>query len=228
MALLRQDETLVLAACPQLSSWRRGPACLYKTVGIQLVSRYKDPELDSDLLASSFSFVRLIYMPETHTFVTIESTPEPFLVPPEDHAVGTDAIASSEGNQGGESTSQAHPLAARMPRQRIVLICADAHTIIDRPATLQLLPYERVTAHAIVTLPTSTTASRLQSFLLIGTTFQRGEDRPVRGRILRIDVIPVNPHPQFPSLKYKLKRLEAEDVKGNEKSRQPYGSLFLA
>lgn len=86
-------------------------------------------------------------------------------------------------------------------------------TIVDEANDL-LLPYETVTCMRTLELATRQTSTGLHPFLAIGTAYQKGEDRPIRGRCIVCDVAEVVPEPGRPETNRKLRIKGITDFKG--------------
>lgn len=67
---------------------------------------------------------------------------------------------------------------------------------------------------ASATLETKQTSSGRQPFIVVGTSMNRGEDRPARGRVLVFDVIQVVPEVDRPETDRKFKLLTDAEMKG--------------
>ena len=86
-------------------------------------------------------------------------------------------------------------------------------TVVDA-ITENFLPYEGVTCIRCLELETRQTASGFSPFLTVGTAYQKGEDRPIRGRALVFDVAEVVPEPGKPETNRKLRLKGITDFKG--------------
>lgn len=86
-------------------------------------------------------------------------------------------------------------------------------TVVDA-VTENFLPYEGVTCIRCLELETRQTASGFSPFLTVGTAYQKGEDRPIRGRALVFDVAEVVPEPGKPETNKKLRLKGVTDFKG--------------
>ena len=219
LAVLGPNNTLSLVALPNPNKWTLGSESIYALNKVENILKellFIESEASKTIVSENSTFGCLdqaIYIPDANTFVCVESNQEPFMMPSEDHTVGTLAP---------EFLKKEIPLCPSL-RQRLILVSGETFQLIDRPTNLVLNSYERVTAQTLITLPTATTLSKKKVYLVIGTTYVRSEDRPVRGRILLLDVIPVNPDPKYPAMAHKLKLLETEDVKG----KLSYKPMFI-
>lgn len=86
-------------------------------------------------------------------------------------------------------------------------------TSVDSVTEL-FLPYEGVTCIRCLELETRQTATGFSPFLSVGTAYQKGEDRPIRGRALVFDVAEVVPEPGKPETNRKLRLKGITDFKG--------------
>lgn len=86
-------------------------------------------------------------------------------------------------------------------------------TFVDAVAD-NFLPYEGVTCIRCLELETRQTASGFSPFLTVGTAYQKGEDRPIRGRALVFDVAEVVPEPGRPETNRKLRLKGITEFKG--------------
>lgn len=92
------------------------------------------------------------------------------------------------------------------------LINSASWTVVDELS--DFLPYEGVTCIRSLDLSTQQTASGFCSFLTVGTAYQKGEDRPIRGRAFVFDVAEVVPEPGRPETNRKLRLKGITDFKG--------------
>lgn len=106
------------------------------------------------------------------------------------------------------------PLGSPRPEQfvyRIKLLSTRTGTFIDEFA---LEEDEYGLSLVSATLETKQTSSGRQPFIVVGTSSNRGEDRPARGRVLVFDVIHVVPGIDRPETDRKLKLLTDAEMKG--------------
>ena len=80
--------------------------------------------------------------------------------------------------------------------------------------TDNFLPYEGVTCIRCLELETRQTATGFSPFLTVGTAYQKGEDRPIRGRAFVFDVAEVVPEPGKPETNRKLRLKGITEFKG--------------
>ncbi len=96
-------------------------------------------------------------------------------------------------------------------RYKVCLVSGRTLTVID-----EHLLKESECAISLLSAPLETkqTASGVKAFVVLGTSYSRGEDRPNRGRVLIFDVIDVVPDPATPERDRRLKMLVEEEMKG--------------
>ena len=94
---------------------------------------------------------------------------------------------------------------------KLHIISSLTWTIVD---SFALREYETVLELRLSTLDTKQTSSGHKVFITVGTALSKGEDRPVRGRALVLDVVEVVPEPGRPETNVKLRLLTGQEVKG--------------
>ncbi|XP_055372472.1 cleavage and polyadenylation specificity factor subunit 1 [Condylostylus longicornis] len=95
----------------------------------------------------------------------------------------------------------------------VVLVTPNTWEIIP-DASIDLDPWEHVTAFKIVSLAYEGTRSGLKEYLCVGTNFNYSEDITSRGKIMIYDIIEVVPEPGKPLTKFKLKEIYIKEQKG--------------
>ncbi|KAI0126579.1 CPSF A subunit region-domain-containing protein [Xylariales sp. AK1849] len=82
-------------------------------------------------------------------------------------------------------------------------------TVID---TVELEPCETVMCVEALNLEVSESTNERKHLIVVGTAISRGEDLPIRGRLLVYDVIAVIPKPGRPETNKRLKLVAKEDI----------------
>ncbi|KAI1436886.1 CPSF A subunit region-domain-containing protein [Xylaria sp. CBS 124048] len=91
----------------------------------------------------------------------------------------------------------------------IKLVNPTTWTVID---TIEMEPFETIMCVETLHLEISESTNERKHLIVIGTAITRGEDLPVRGRILVYDVVTVIPEPGRPETDRKLKLIAKEDI----------------
>ncbi|TGJ85934.1 hypothetical protein E0Z10_g2799 [Xylaria hypoxylon] len=91
----------------------------------------------------------------------------------------------------------------------IKLINPTTWTVID---TLEMEPFETVMCVETVHLEVSESTNERKHLIAIGTAISRGEDLPIKGRVLIYDIVAVIPEPGRPETDKKLKLIAKEDI----------------
>ncbi|KAJ3570404.1 hypothetical protein NPX13_g5741 [Xylaria arbuscula] len=78
--------------------------------------------------------------------------------------------------------------------------------------TVEMEPYERVMCVEALHLEVSEATNERKYLIVIGTAISRGEDLPIKGRVLVYDVVAVIPEPGRPETDKKLKLIAKEDI----------------
>lgn len=81
--------------------------------------------------------------------------------------------------------------------------------IIDK---IELDPYEHLTALQLIILRSRQHSDK--QIIVIGTAYLKGEDRPVKGRLLVLDVVTIVPDPSRPQLDRKFRVITIQETKG--------------
>ncbi|KAI1827474.1 CPSF A subunit region-domain-containing protein [Xylaria intraflava] len=91
----------------------------------------------------------------------------------------------------------------------IKLINPTSWTVID---TIEMEPFETVMCVETLHLEVSESTNERKHLIAIGTAIARGEDLPVRGRVLVYDIVTVIPEPGRPETDKRLKLIAKEDI----------------
>ncbi|KAK2048270.1 hypothetical protein LZ31DRAFT_582417 [Colletotrichum somersetense] len=91
----------------------------------------------------------------------------------------------------------------------IKLMSPTTWSVID---TVELEPHEVAMCMKTLHLEVSEETKERRMLITIGTAINRGEDLPIRGRILVYDVVPVVPQPGRPETNKKLKLVAKEEI----------------
>lgn len=137
------------------------------------------------------------YHPPSGTFVAGCDTLEPFELPKEDDY-------HKEWLQ--EKDLVFKPM---VERGVIKLINPSNWTVID---SIQLEPCETIMCVETLNLEVSESTNERKHLITVGTAVSRGEDLPIRGRVLVYDVVTVIPEPGRPETNKKLKLVANEDI----------------
>ncbi|KAF3057451.1 Protein cft1 [Daldinia childiae] len=158
----------------------------YAEIGLAL----KKVPLEADMHSIS-------YHPPSGTFVVGCDTLEPFELPKED---------DYHKEWQHEKDLAFKPL---VERGQVKLINPSSWTVID---TIEMEPCETVMCIQTLNLEVSESTNERKHLIAIGTAVSRGEDLPVRGRVLVYDVVTVIPEPGKPETNKKLKFVAKEDI----------------
>ncbi|KAI1392719.1 CPSF A subunit region-domain-containing protein [Hypoxylon trugodes] len=139
----------------------------------------------------------ITHHPPSGTFVVGCDTLEPFELPKEDDY--------------HKEWQQEKDLAFKpsVRRGQIKLINPSNWTIID---TIEMEPCEMVMCVETVNLEVSESTNERKHLITVGTAVSRGEDLPIRGRVLVYDIVTVIPEPGKPETNKKLKLIANEDI----------------
>ncbi|KAI0397396.1 CPSF A subunit region-domain-containing protein [Xylariaceae sp. FL0594] len=94
-------------------------------------------------------------------------------------------------------------------RGMVKLISPKTWTVID---TVELEQYEAVMCVETLHLEISESTNERKHLIVVGTAVARGEDLPIKGRVLVYDVVTVIPEPGRPETDRKLKLIAKEDI----------------
>ncbi|KAK5632659.1 hypothetical protein RRF57_008373 [Xylaria bambusicola] len=78
--------------------------------------------------------------------------------------------------------------------------------------TVEMEPFERVMCVEALHLEVSESTNERKYLIVVGTAISRGEDLPIKGRVLVYDVVAVIPEPGRPETDKKLKLIAKEDI----------------
>jgi hypothetical protein len=144
----------------------------------------------------------IVYHAPSTTYSLLVTKPVTFILPKDDYAPISDNVDFVIPPEGMPPTSRNYALK---------LLSTHCWQIIDEHA-LDIDEYGLCMVSA--TLETKQTASGRQPFLVVGTSINRGEDRPARGRVLVLDVIKVVPEVDRPETDRRYKLLASPEMKG--------------
>ncbi|KAI0200878.1 CPSF A subunit region-domain-containing protein [Astrocystis sublimbata] len=91
----------------------------------------------------------------------------------------------------------------------IKLVNPKTWTLID---TVEMEPFETVMCVETLHLEVSEATNERKHLVVVGTAISRGEDLPIKGRILVYDVVIVIPEPNRPETDKRLKLIAKEDI----------------
>ncbi|KAI1131802.1 CPSF A subunit region-domain-containing protein [Nemania abortiva] len=91
----------------------------------------------------------------------------------------------------------------------IKLINPTTWTIID---TIEMEPFETVMCVETLHLEVSESTNERKHLIAVGTAISRGEDLPIKGRVLVYDIVAVIPEPGRPETDRRLKLIAKEDI----------------
>ncbi|KAJ0165536.1 Protein cft1 [Colletotrichum tanaceti] len=138
----------------------------------------------------------IAYHPPMETYAVACSISEHFELPKDD----------DYHKEWAKETTTTYPLTER---SIIKLICPTTWAVID---TVELEPHEVAMCMKTLHLEVSEETKERRMLITIGTAINRGEDLPIRGRILVYDVVPVVPQPGRPETNKKLKLVAKEEI----------------
>ncbi|KAI1103579.1 CPSF A subunit region-domain-containing protein [Jackrogersella minutella] len=92
---------------------------------------------------------------------------------------------------------------------QVKLINPSSWTVID---TIEMEPCETVMCIETVNLEVSESTNERKQLIAVGTAVSRGEDLPIRGRVLVYDIVTVIPEPGRPETDKRLKLVANEDI----------------
>ncbi|KAJ8120539.1 hypothetical protein ONZ43_g2774 [Nemania bipapillata] len=91
----------------------------------------------------------------------------------------------------------------------IKLINPTTWTVID---TIEMEPFETVMCVETLHLEVSESTNERKHLIAVGTAISRGEDLPIKGRVLVYDIVSVIPEPGRPETDKRLKLVAKEDI----------------
>ncbi|TPX19066.1 uncharacterized protein E0L32_011227 [Thyridium curvatum] len=136
------------------------------------------------------------YHPPTEVYAAACSTWEPFELPKDD----------SHHHEWAKESITMKPL---VERGALKLVSPVNWSVID---TVEMEPYEIILCVKTLNLEVSESTNERKQLITVGTGVSRGEDLPIRGRILVYDVASVIPEPGRPETNKKLKLVAKEDI----------------
>ncbi|KAI2614850.1 CPSF A subunit region-domain-containing protein [Hypoxylon sp. NC1633] len=139
----------------------------------------------------------IAYHQSSGTFIVGYDTMEPFELPKEDDY-------HKEWLHEKDLTFK-----PRVERGQIKLINPSTWTVID---TVELEPCESIMCIETLNLEISESTNERKHLVTVGTAVSRGEDLPIRGRVLVYDVVAVIPEVGRPETNRKLKLVANEDI----------------
>ncbi|KAI1425773.1 CPSF A subunit region-domain-containing protein [Xylaria sp. FL1777] len=143
---------------------------------------------------------------DTHT-VTFHPTSETFVV-------GCDILKPFELPKDDDYHKEWHlekdlQLKPTVEQGLIKLINPMTWTVID---TLGVEPFETVMCVETLYLEVSESTNERKHLIAVGTAISRGEDLPIKGRVLVYDIVAVIPEPGRPETDKRLKLIAKEDI----------------
>lgn len=166
--------------------------------------------LDTDTPFTPHAFdravARIAYNSAGHCYAVVTTAPGRFAFPEDEYC----AIADNQEWKPPPAVAADSLPPPVLPRPRVELLTPDGWSLIDEYA---LEPWDLVDACQACTLKTKETSQGRKPFFVVGVSAVKGEDRPVRGRILVFDVMRVVPDPERPQQTLKFKLLCAADMK---------------
>ncbi|KAI0410169.1 CPSF A subunit region-domain-containing protein [Xylaria palmicola] len=139
----------------------------------------------------------IAFHPTTRTFVVGCDVLEPFELPKDD---------DYHKEWHLEKDLQLKPM---VERGLIKLINPTTWTVID---TIDMEPFETVMCVETLHLEVSESTNERKHLVVVGTAISRGEDLPIKGRVLVYDIVAVIPEPGRPETDKRLKLIAKEDI----------------
>ncbi|KAL2757040.1 hypothetical protein ACRALDRAFT_2041568 [Sodiomyces alcalophilus JCM 7366] len=136
------------------------------------------------------------YHPTMACYAAACSVTEPFELPKDD-------------DYHKEWAKENCPMLPTMERGLIKLLSPATWTVID---TFELDQHEVAMCMETLHLEVSEETKERRMLITVGTAVNRGEDLPIRGRILVLDVVSVIPEPDRPETDRKLKLIAKEEI----------------
>lgn len=140
------------------------------------------------------------YHARSQVFVAACSTHEEFELPKDDE---------SNPQQAATWAKEKITFKPMTDRGVLKLVSAYAWSVID---SVEMEPSEMITCIKTLSLEVSEITHERNELIVVGTAISRGEDLPIRGRVLVYDVATVIPEPGRPETNKKLKLLAKEDI----------------
>lgn len=138
----------------------------------------------------------IAYHPPMETYAVACTVTEPFELPKDD----------DYHKEWAKESITSYP---QTERGVIKLVSPTTWSVID---TVELDPHEVAMCMNTLHLEVSEETKERRMLITIGTAINRGEDLPIRGRILVYDVVPVVPQPGRPETNKKLKLVAKEEI----------------
>jgi cleavage and polyadenylation specificity factor subunit 1 len=142
----------------------------------------------------------IIYNSSSNTFTVATSQVDSFKFPDDEYSALTDNL----------EWKPAELTVPSIPKMSLKLLSPTSWSFVDEFA---VEPFEHITALEACSLATKETTKGSKSFICVGATAVKGEDRPVRGRVLIFDIMDVVPEPGRPETNVKFKLLLSSDMK---------------
>ncbi|KAJ2981079.1 hypothetical protein NUW58_g6780 [Xylaria curta] len=139
----------------------------------------------------------ITFHPTSRTFVVGCDVLEPFELPKDDDYHKEWHI---------EKDLQLKPM---VEHGQIKLINPTTWTVID---TVEMEPFETVMCVETLHLEVSESTNERKHLIAVGTAISRGEDLPIKGRVLVYDIVAVIPEPGRPETDRRLKLIAKEDI----------------
>ncbi|ROT39981.1 cft-1 [Sodiomyces alkalinus F11] len=136
------------------------------------------------------------YHPTMECYAAACSVTEPFELPKDD-------------DYHKEWAKENCPMLPTMERGLVKLISPATWTVID---TFELDQHEVAMCMETLHLEISEETKERRMLITVGTAVNKGEDLPIRGRILVLDVVSVIPEPDRPETDRKLKLIAKEEI----------------
>ena len=138
---------------------------------------------------------------------------KPFTVPPiDDTTTSADAGRAEEKDDISNAKHQTEGKFLPHFDEFTLELYSSAH--FEKIDSFPLRQYEIVTGCRSTILSSRQSSSGRKEFLIVSSTFLKGEDRQIRGRFMLFDVIPIVPDPMFPYRTHKLKQVLSSEQKG--------------
>ncbi|OLN82877.1 Protein cft1 [Colletotrichum chlorophyti] len=166
----------------------------FHTEGCERGFIYVDSEVRKIPVGDAVNLIA--YHPPMETYAVACSVSEPFELPKDD----------DYHKEWAKETTTTFP---HTERGIVKLISPTTWSVID---TVELEPHEVAMCMRTLHLEVSEETKERRMLITIGTAINRGEDLPVRGRILVYDVVPVVPQPGRPETNKKLKLVAKEEI----------------
>jgi hypothetical protein len=134
-------------------------------------------------------------------------------------------VPSTEPNAAPEGPSFDEEILPLVGKFSIELFSPAGMAFID---TFCLENYEIVTSCKSVILNSRQSNTGQKEYIAVSTSFQKGEDRQIRGRILLFEIISIVPDPEAPHRDHKFKLIFQEEQKGPVSTLSHVNGYLLA